>query len=79
MRTLLVISCIFLTNFVYSQTEYGVIIDSLPILKINKKELVNTSLNKTSDLSQDSFPRTTIRETMIDGRKIRVVTEYTKP
>lgn len=79
MRTLLVISCIFLSNFVYTQTEGRKLIDSIPTLKINKKELVNTSSNRISIQSQDSFPRKKIQETMYEGRKIRVVTEYTKP
>lgn len=79
MRILLVVFCIFLTDCVYSQTERNKLVDTLPTLKINKKELINTSPNWTSTRSQDSLPETTIQETIYEGRKIRVVTEYTKP
>lgn len=79
MRTLLVISCIFLSNFVYAQTKGNELVDSIPTLKIDKKELINTSSHRISIQSQDSFPRKKIQETMYEGRKIRVVTEYTNP
>ncbi|MBL7789752.1 MAG: hypothetical protein JNL75_08010 [Chitinophagales bacterium] len=79
MRLLLVICIPFLAVSVYSQNKIDKIIDSTPILKINKQEHTNTNTNLNVEKKRDSFPITTIHETYYEGRKIRVVTEYTAP
>jgi hypothetical protein len=79
MRILLVICCIIAVSSVYSQTKPDSLVDSLPVLKINKKELVNTPTNYATERRQDSFPRKIVQETYYKGRIIRVITEYTSP
>lgn len=79
MRLLLVICCTTFVFSVYSQNKFDNLVDSLPVLNINKKELINTNNHKSADRNKDSFPRTTIHETYYEGRKIRVITEYTSP
>jgi hypothetical protein len=79
MRILLVICCTSLVFPVYSQTKLDSLVDSIPVLRINRKELINTNHRPSAERNKDSFPRTTVQETMYQGRKIRVVTEYTAP
>lgn len=79
MRLLIVICCTIFAFSVYSQKKVDNIVDSLPILKIDKKELVNTNLSPNAERKQDSFPRKTVQETFYQGRKIRIITEYTSP
>jgi hypothetical protein len=79
MRILLVICCTIASFSVYSQTKLDSLVDSIPVLRINRKELINTNHRPSAERNKDSFPRTTVQETMYQGRKIRVVTEYTAP
>jgi hypothetical protein len=79
MRALLSILYILISFSVLSQTKESPIIDT-PILFNTKKNAHNEVQEKSISLpKRDSIPSTSIKETIYQGRKVRIVTEYMKP